>query len=967
MASILVPTAEDAHFSWRDAFARPIPFFRKAWRSSFNLGPASPQIKGGNGSHAHAAANTALKQHAAAIEIQRIYRGFITSKHIRDHLERAAGLPVLKRARAHLHELLPRDGGGKLLPLSCPDQCFQVFGVGVYSYMLWMRLMKRVFFVAFLFSVANLVQNAFGGVLRQSQSPLSVHTLGNVSMLDASYGASEFLVLCTLLYGMYEGTSLVRRTAASMRKETGFLASDHAILLQLPPNRKEPPTTEEIRKAMEPYGEVRHVTVVHDVRDLVARMRERQALKMELFAVRCDLFLRGRAPNPNNYKGGKRSKDFWKQSETRAQLRERMKGKAIRLEIHDEESISMMKAPGRKPTGAVFVFFEEPAAADQALRSIASAPDPGSVLKRRADRLSKAVRDGVANASSSHLALKETPPELLAALGDGKRISAKRAPEPSDVLWQNLAAGPRERWWRQLRTSLVVLMLALIGTVIIAAIIYINREGGMFQEAINPTLESQSGLNALVLALLLQLVMVIPVTLGNGLIFWTVPAIADRTERHHTHGALELSIALKCTFFQVLNTVAAAAVFYLDPYIQSTCGMRQWYSLGGSLIVNILFGDFIFIQVLMDCIKVDVIAARTCIARTAKSQYEMNQIYAAPAGIYLAFRMQQAGKYLVLAPMFGSSIPALFLVAAAYFWLGSWIDRYNLLRRLAPPPATDERLTRAATLYIFPMGVVAHILMALAFFYQLPLIAECDKMSADDGPSPNASTATAPSLPPAAPPPTPTLSDDEWLAFRMLVVVASVGCFAIGYFVMRELALRRGQRFNKFAKARQVMRVIVGEANTGSRWTRMESGASLAVKMADVDHERTNPYVPPFPPKMLQEYANLRPLPKQACTTVMDDPGAQSALAKVGMADEENQMLTVTGSVDPNAVMLEPPPLPAPILEAPASPRIVELTMGEPAPATDYKVVVAKTAQGGQASKMALTLRDDADEIRQHL
>ena len=297
MASILVPTAEDAHFSWRDAFARPIPFFRKAWRSSFNLGPASPQIKGGNGSHAHAAANTALKQHAAAIEIQRIYRGFITSKHIRDHLERAAGLPVLKRARAHLHELLPRDGGGKLLPLSCPDQCFQVFGVGVYSYMLWMRLMKRVFFVAFLFSVANLVQNAFGGVLRQSQSPLSVHTLGNVSMLDASYGASEFLVLCTLLYGMYEGTSLVRRTAASMRKETGFLASDHAILLQ-PLQPQGAADHGRDQKAMEPYGEVRHVTVVHDVRDLVARMRERQALKMELFAVRCDLFPEAARPTP---------------------------------------------------------------------------------------------------------------------------------------------------------------------------------------------------------------------------------------------------------------------------------------------------------------------------------------------------------------------------------------------------------------------------------------------------------------------------------------------------------------------------------------------------------------------------------------------------------------------------------------------------------------------------------------------
>ena len=174
-----------------------------------------------------------------------------------------------------------------------------------------------------------------------------------------------------------------------------------------------------------------------------------------------DLFLRGRAPNPDNYKGGKRSKDFWKQSETRAQLRERMKGKAVRLEIHDEESISMINAPGRKPTGAVFVFFEEPAAADEALRSIASAPDPGNVLKRRADRLAKAMRDGVANASSSHLTLQETPHELLAALGDGKRVCAKRAPEPSDVLWQNLAAGPRERRWRQLRrTSMIALARA---------------------------------------------------------------------------------------------------------------------------------------------------------------------------------------------------------------------------------------------------------------------------------------------------------------------------------------------------------------------------------------------------------------------------------------------------------------------------------------------------------------------------
>ena len=49
-------------------------------------------------------------------------------------------------------------------------------------------------------------------------------------------------------------------------------------------------------------------------------------------------------------------------------------------------------------------------------------------------------------------------------------------------------------------------------------------------------------------------------------------------------------------------------------------------------------------------------------------------------------RLQLAGKFVVLATMFGTAIPVLYLIAAIYFWLAAWIDRYNLLRRLAPCP-----------------------------------------------------------------------------------------------------------------------------------------------------------------------------------------------------------------------------------------------------------------------------------------
>ena len=55
-------------------------------------------------------------------------------------------------------------------------------------------------------------------------------------------------------------------------------------------------------------------------------------------------------------------------------------------------------------------------------------------------------------------------------------------------------------------------------------------------------------------------------------------------------------------------------------------------------------------------------------------------------------------KFVVLATVFGTAIPTLYLYTAIYFWLAGWIDRYNLLRRLAPPPVTDASLTATAVL-----------------------------------------------------------------------------------------------------------------------------------------------------------------------------------------------------------------------------------------------------------------------------
>ena len=58
----------------------------------------------------------------------------------------------------------------------------------------------------------------------------------------------------------------------------------------------------------------------------------------------------------------------------------------------------------------------------------------------------------------------------------GRRLAARRAPEPSDVKWENLEVTRRERWRRQLASTGVMLVVASFGTAIISVVCYIQGE-----------------------------------------------------------------------------------------------------------------------------------------------------------------------------------------------------------------------------------------------------------------------------------------------------------------------------------------------------------------------------------------------------------------------------------------------------------------------------------------------------------
>ena len=102
------------------------------------------------------------------------------------------------------------------------------------------------------------------------------------------------------------------------------------------------------------------------------------------------------------------------------------------------------------------------------------------------------------------------------------------------------------------------------------------------------------------------------------------------------------SAAAQHTFliWQVFNTVVSSLAFLADPNIRNF--RRPWYATGGALIANIMFGDALFIQTLLDWSGLinGAVFNRHCRAPRAKTQLQMDSLYMPAADIYLAFRCQ---------------------------------------------------------------------------------------------------------------------------------------------------------------------------------------------------------------------------------------------------------------------------------------------------------------------------------------
>ena len=630
---------------------------------------------------------------------------------------------------------LPKTEDGKLLPLTCSEQEFAAHvGSGVAIYMHFVKMTGWMFAIATVFALPQFAANLSGSELKlewpignadcdnaggitgfvaaflQGLGYLFYSTLlGNVS-LDHTQGiphlVSELLLsmmFCVYVYFIWWYNNQVLTTIEAERTR----ASDFAVLVsKLPAVGSD---SASVKEHFNFFGPVASVAVSSDHPKLLSLLEKHRSLKERWRHLHLEC---GRSLRALHSSSHDRDSDVQLRPESR-QLRRRHTALLATIEKHYVDllrSREELRRAAHTPsacTGHAVVLFDKMEDAAKCVRHFE--------LIRRHER----SRDGV---SAYSLDFRQLYFRV------NHKLEVTRAPEPSDILWQNLRCSRTQVRTQNVKTTLTIFLISCVSTFLIT------------ETTISATMNSKG---------LLTTLWATPVVIiSNVVIFATTANLAIRVEKHHTRSSQHMHMLIKMIFFQLFNTVVAALCFMFRPWDTPTSAQRacpvthpplsptdgvcfepslsyldfdfscvqHWYTTGAVVLVNAVIGDLTAILGIIELIRPDKLIIRYLIAPRAHSQAEMNQIYALDSELYLPFRYQLCLKMTCIAMTFCSAVPLLLPIATLFMFFSYWIDRYNLLRVFKPPPRTTDRTITMSVLYILPLAAFGHIFFAI-FFY----------------------------------------------------------------------------------------------------------------------------------------------------------------------------------------------------------------------------------------------------------
>jgi len=301
----------------------------------------------------------------------------------------------------------------------------------------------------------------------------------------------------------------------------------------------------------------------------------------------------------------------------------------------------------------------------------------------------------------------------------GKVVVVKRAPEPTDILWENLGFTSLERLKKRLVSNLVMLILIAIGFSIVMMI-------NWAQDRV------KNGVGQGIYVQLLSLTSSVMIFFWDLLSAHVIKFLSNK-EKNSTLTGFYKEAAGKLSRMQLINTgfIPLLAKIVIADNFSSSLSFKDRFSTiniygKGGLIENMYFVFIVhaFLQPIVTLFDPSYIYKRWLQKKGADEDYCDKMTQRQAHHFFEGADMDMADKYatlirtILLASFYAPAIPFALIFSLVGLLLTYWADKYVLLRRIALPKSLNNDLTNTMVEYLEWMAFMFS-LGNLMFMYTL--------------------------------------------------------------------------------------------------------------------------------------------------------------------------------------------------------------------------------------------------------
>jgi hypothetical protein len=360
------------------------------------------------------------------------------------------------------------------------------------------------------------------------------------------------------------------------------------------------------------------------------------------------------------------------------------------------EKLSALKAQERShrlSTGDAFVAFRLTATRDTFLRRYGT-PDSGSgepLLQCVAARLGKGINP-------------PERPEKMQSSAQPAHVMIAAAPEPSDVLWENIEASQDVK--PMLATWAAILLAATLTLWLV--VVVKHKEASVLEDVSR----SKPTVGGLLLSSAYSLGAA-GLVCGGSVTVQLLATILTPFENHRTQSAQASSLFLKLLIGMILTqgAIPMALGIYQATFITSGDDAidERWYEPGGTVdtaAIQLIISSFIE-PIVLALDFPNLLLPRLYLARGVVSQLRLNRLWLPPP-IDLALIYAMSFKVVTLGLLYGAVWPPAYLLSAVAQWLVYFSTKFSLAHTCGKAPALGTRLANTAR-HFLPVVLFGHI------------------------------------------------------------------------------------------------------------------------------------------------------------------------------------------------------------------------------------------------------------------